>query len=280
MMHRIKLVAVFAAPIAIALIAVLVMNRFRYEKVTMQSGVNPVDGVTLVWVPAGDCVLGYRVPAGGAYSSPADAKYPQQVYLDGYWICRDEVTVRQYRAYCVATHCAMPAEAPPWGWQDDLPMTNVTWSEANAYARYAGGNLPTAAQWEKAAVGPSGQWYPWGNEFGNKPMAITANWSEDYKAHPEPAGTCPSDTSPYGARDMFGNVMEWCADWYVTGDPVWARRNPSGPAIGTEKIYHGLAYCYGKGEVISDVWKDCNSAPPTRRGEEMGFRYVINRAVL
>jgi formylglycine-generating enzyme len=254
----------------------------RHIRVTVRTGVNSKDQSTMVWIPAGDCVLGRSVSKFELPSCPAtDANRPQRIYIDGYWISRDEVTVRQYRAFCLVTHRAMPPKAPRWGWQDDLPMTLVTWDEAEAYANFARGTLPTAAQWEKAAVGPNGQRYPWGNKF-NMAMTITSigrrMWSE--RLSPEPVGSCPGDTSPYGARDMFGNVSEWCADWYVTPHPILAQRNPIGPMSGTMRIGMGLNYAIHNPENVGDVWKDYGGVSPDERVECIGFRYVVNRVDL
>jgi len=132
------------------------------------------------------------------------------VNLDGYWIYKYEVTVAQYRKFCNETGSNMP-EAPSWGWQDDHPIVHVSWDNATAYTQWAGVRLPTEAQWEKAARGTDGRAYPWGNEWD---ATKCANSVGQRLSSTKPIGSYPSDTSPYGALDMAGNVWEWCADWY------------------------------------------------------------------
>jgi formylglycine-generating enzyme required for sulfatase activity len=85
------------------------------------------------------------------------------------------------------------------------PVVYVTWHDANAYARWAGKTLPTAQQWEKAARGPQGRSYPWGDE----PTAAKCNVAEAGIGATTPVFRYQSGVSPYGAVDMCGNVWEW-----------------------------------------------------------------------
>ena len=85
---------------------------------------------------------------------------------------KNDVTVAQYKAFCAATGRDMP-DAPKWGWIDAHPVVNVTWNDAAAYAKWAGGKLPTEAQWEKAARGTNADLYPIGNPPPYKPHEFT-----------------------------------------------------------------------------------------------------------
>jgi iron(II)-dependent oxidoreductase len=97
----------------------------------------------------------------------------------------------------------------------DEPVQHVCWYEADAYARWAGRRLPTEAEWEKAAAsGPDGakRRYPWGDE---EPTAELANLATGARFAPTPAGSFPAGASPWGCRQMIGDVWEWTASDFL-----------------------------------------------------------------
>ena len=96
--------------------------------------------------------------------------------------------------------------------RDLLPVTEVSWDDANKYCAWAGKRLPTESEWEMAARGTKGLEYPWGNEFDAKKMNRGQGREEEDAV--APVGTYPADRSPYGVHDMAGNVSEWTSDWY------------------------------------------------------------------
>lgn len=234
--------------------------------------VNPTDGSVLLYVAPGPFLMG--TPSDATYSHNPNQCPQRTVYLDGYWIMRDEVTVAQYRAFCSATGHPMPAfpsggSWPASGWDDpdaqQWPMVYVTWEDAHAYATCAGLVLPTEAQWEKAARGTDGRLYTWGNTWN---AAYCANYWNAY-SHPQPVGSHPMDTSPCGCRDMAGNVAEWCADWFSNYDPL-ATANPVGPASGTQRVARGGGY----GSQGDDMYRTTkrSGSSPTGLGFSLGFR--------
>jgi formylglycine-generating enzyme required for sulfatase activity len=224
---------------------------------------NPQDGAAMVWVPAGEFTMG---------DIDGEDEVPQRrVYVDGYWVYKNLVTVAQYRRFCTATGRQMP-EVPSWGWQDTHPVVNVSWEDAKAYCEWAGTSLPTEAQWEKAARGVDGRMYPWGNEFSTSHLWSSKKEGGDAKST-APVGSFPSGASPYGALDMAGNVWQWCADWY--DEKYYAnapKRNPTGPNTGQSRVLRG-----GSWDFVSPVYfrtVDRDFVPPGFYSHFVGFRCV------
>jgi formylglycine-generating enzyme required for sulfatase activity len=144
-----------------------------------------------VLVPAGKYIVG-----GSAGNPRRTVELPFGVFIDA-----KEVTRGRFSEFLRATG----RPAPP-GWveqpgNEEMPVANVTWSEAVAFAASAGCALPTEEQWECACRGPSGQLYPWGNTW------TRANAVLGFGA--APVGSAQGDRSPFGCMDMAGNVAEW-----------------------------------------------------------------------
>jgi len=172
--------------------------------------------------PAGMALVAAGPFTQGAADGNPDEAPMRQVTLPAFYVDRHEVTVAQYAEFVKsAGHPAPPdwpnGVAPEKRLQQ--PVVNVSWYDANAYARWAGKRLPTEAEWEKAARGADGRNLPWGGAWAPG----RANMDEKEGDRPlQAVGTYPTGASPYGALDMLGNAWEWTADWYqpYPGNPA------------------------------------------------------------
>jgi iron(II)-dependent oxidoreductase len=119
---------------------------------------------------------------------------------------RTEVTNAQYGAFCKNTKRPLPPGFPQD--QPDRPVVNVTFADANAYARWAGKRLPEATEWEKAARGKDARHFPWGNDADTSKASVADNAAVSHE-HPVAAASLVEGSSPYGLLHMAGNVFEY-----------------------------------------------------------------------
>lgn len=248
---------------------------------------NEVDGAEMVLIPEGEFTM-------GAYNGESPIAFwgaegpAHKVYLDAYWMYRTEVTNRMYSSCVEAKACPRPeknsTDAYPEYYTDekyaDYPVVHVTWTAAQAYCVWAGGRLPTEAQWEKAARGDDQRFFPWGNE---RPENNRANYCDvncivgerdpnvdDGYRETAPVGSFPEGASYYGILDMSGNAYEWVWDWF---EALYyehsAYENPVGPASGATRIVRGGSW-YTTDEALQTVVR--NYYKPTRALNYLGFR--------
>ena len=112
---------------------------------------NPKDGAVYLYVPAGEFLMGSTDSDSGANG---DEKPRHTVYLDAYWIGQTEVTNAQYTLCMTAEKCPVSRFAYDVHFNgDSQPVVGVDWNDATAYCQWAGGRLPTEAEWEKARCG-------------------------------------------------------------------------------------------------------------------------------
>ena len=280
------------------------------------------DGMVMVYVPAGEFEMGNnniqwiwdgRLSSGYINLQVFIDESPQHtVYLDAFWFDQTEVTVEMFRSFVEATGYETTAEEVGWGspWTDgpmeeewphvpgtdwqhphgpesfaqgNHPVVQVTWLDAAAYCEWAGGSLPTEAQWERAARGDEGWIWPWGNNYngfvGNfcDAQCPVDRWNdasyEDGYALTAPVGSFPGGASPYGALDMAGNVWEWVADWYdedyYENSPT---ENPLGPSFGVARTQRGGAWIDNESWVRTTVR---HATPPRNLADDLGFRCAV-----
>jgi serine/threonine-protein kinase len=161
---------------------------------TMEEAVAEIEGMVLV--AEGPFLAGEK-------NEPTEV---EAFYIDVFPVTNDEyaqfIEERGYR--------------PPKFWSEQrlreprAPVVGVSWQDAQKYAEWAGKELPTSLQWEKAARGLEGRIYPWGNEIDES----RANYGHmDEVDRVEPVDAHPENRSVFGVRDMAGNVWEWTRDW-------------------------------------------------------------------
>jgi formylglycine-generating enzyme required for sulfatase activity len=178
-------------------------------------------------VPARDGMLllpGGRFTMGSAdKTTPPNEHPPHVVAVEPFWIDRTEVTVGAYRACVYRRACARPERSSATCTYDlddpELPVSCVTWQDADAYCLFAGKRLPRESEWEFAARGGRGGRYPWFGPGISCALATTllreATGKTCTKGRPSPVGTHPLGASFWGVLDLSGNVEEWTADWYA-----------------------------------------------------------------
>jgi formylglycine-generating enzyme required for sulfatase activity/predicted MPP superfamily phosphohydrolase/energy-coupling factor transporter ATP-binding protein EcfA2 len=223
-----------------------------------------------------------------------DEKPVHPVYLDEYMMGQYPVTNEEFNAFVEAGGYTLKDFWTPEGWQwreeekitlperwheskwnrPNFPVVGVSWYEAAAYAAWLSKttgktyNLPSEAQWEKAARGIDSREYPWGDKYNH----TLCNSRECQLERTNPVGIFPKGASPYGCLDMAGNVWEWCADWYRSNYHKQSpKRNPKGPKSRSSRVLRGGCWIRGA--------SDCRSASrdggyPALRLGYVGFRLV------
>ena len=272
------------------------------------------DGAAMVYVPAGYFLRGTtRAEAeklSGPFGDLFGVETPQRsVYLSAYYIDKFEVTNRQYGVFLEVLRSGdvripHPNTSPdkdytPTYWRDsrlngpDHPVTAVDWYDANAYCLWAGKELPTEAQWEKAARGPDGFAYPWGDTWekgysNNVELALGDPVEDDRQwllllgnldldamsVFTLPVGSFPAGASPYGAHDMGGNLWEWVRDRYIKDYYQNApSHDPPGPTQPSPyRVLRGGCWSSHRANIRAAYR---NYDLPEDRHLEIGFRCVL-----
>lgn len=243
------------------------------------------DGMTMMYVPAGEFTMGSTFGVG------EQNEYPEhKVFLNAYWMDQTEVTNAMYEKCVDDGKCTKP-------WADssetreqyfsnemyaDYPVIFVDWYQAQEYCTWAGRELPTEAQWEKAAKGTVYRHYPWGNALpdGNLVNICDKNCYyegsiqevDDGYVDTAPVGSYPNGASPYGVLDLAGNVWEWVADSY--GDySSFEQTDPINVSDETARVLRGGSWLTGLAEISTTYrgWEE-----PSKPHRQYGFRCAMD----
>ena len=201
---------------------------------------NSKDGLKYVWIAPGTFMMGCS--PGDDECSDEEKPAHQVTISKGFWMGQTDVTVGAYKRYVKAARGKMPP-APDFNgrWAADaMPIVNVTWDEARDFCSWAGGRLPSEAEWEYAARAGSAEarygkideitWYR--NNSGNQTHAV--------------AGKRPNS---FGLFDVLGNASEWVNDWYDKNYYQHSpSQDPSGPTSGQERVVRGGSWVNDPGD--------------------------------
>jgi formylglycine-generating enzyme required for sulfatase activity len=253
----------------------------------------PADGMEMVYVPGGIFQMGssdvqidealslcrqYPDEYGKCQTASFADESPQHaVALESFWIDRSEVTNTQYALCAASGECRESRLANHSAYNGaDYPAAGIPWQDAIDYCAWAGGRLPTEAEWEYAARGPGGHLYPWGNEFdcagGN--FWDAASGCDDGYPEPAPTGSFPDGASWCGAFDMAGNVWEWVSDAYGAYSDG-TQSNPTGPLSGSDRILRGGSWGYHQ-PFVRTAYR--YRVPPSADYLAVGFRCAVSTA--
>ena len=234
----------------------------------------------MVYVPAGAFIMGSD-PDVDPMTDALDELPQHKVFLDAYFIDKYEVSNADYTKFVEATghRNSIFWDNPKFN-HPDQPVVGVTWGDAAAYAEWVGKRLPTEAEWEKAARGTDGRIWPWGDEFD--PTKCNFDDKGKFDGHLDgfamaaPVDSFEQGESPYGARNMVGNVAEWVSDWfdaeYYFVSPA---ENPKGPPTSGmgKKSWRGASWFAGS-EQMRCAFREYDDIVAS--GQILGFRCAMD----
>ncbi len=286
--RKVKSVLTAAGALVVLVVGVLYFSHRGATKGEVR--VNPVDGLKYVWIPPGAFTMGCSPGDNECYEFE---KPPHQASISrGYWLGQTEVTVGAYKRFAGATGRQMPPEPemkgrplnPGWG-DDNMPIVDVTWDDAQAYCHWVGGRLPTEAEWEYAARAGSTAaryggldeiaWYA--DNSGRQRLDSMTLWKDEaiYEKRLDENGNDMHEVgqklaNEVGLLDMLGNAWEWVHDWWDPSVYQYSPpQDPIGPRGGTERILRGGSWAARPREIRVTLRTRRN---PNSKDFDLGFR--------
>jgi len=222
---------------------------------------SPAPFIEMVYIPPGVFTMGDN-------NGDNDEKPVHKVHLNGYYISKYEITQIQYKKFIEQTKRKIPScDWSPVN-KPNYPVVCVDWNDAKAFCAWAGGRLPTEAEWEKAARGTDARKYPWGNSEPNCNFLNYLGCTNSTTA----VGAYNAGKSPYGIYDMTGNVWEWANDWYENNYYAHSpSKNPQGPSTGSLRVTRGGSLSYDATDVRCS---NRSGSAPAEKFFDVGFRLV------
>ncbi len=221
-------------------------------------------------------------PRRGDRECERDEKPTYRVRLSRFAVDRFEVTQAEYAACVAAGACTPidPARCFVWTGESfdrgaavpepltrpDHPAVCINYVQARAYCDALGKQLPTEAEWERAAAGTTRRRFPWGDA---EPTCARAQF-DGCGGFTRPVGRGPLGATPEGVHDLAGNVSEWVRDWYARDTYVRPlRSDPLGPEYGLVRVIRGGSY-YDGASVLRSAYR--YGLNPTSSFSTVGFR--------
>jgi len=249
---------------------------------------NSKDGLKYAWIPPGTFTMGCS-PGDSECLDPEKPSHQVSI-TKGFWFGQTPVTVGAYKRFVAAkgTHKPPPPHFNSGWWDENMPVVNVSWNDSQTYCQWAGGRLPTEAEWEYAARGGSTDarygaiddvaWYA--DNSGLQRLDSAEIWKSDpasYKKRLQDNGNGTHDVAQkrangFGLYDTLGNVWQWVNDWY---DANYYQSSPSsdppGSSSGQSRVLRGGSW----GSFPWDLRVSYrNDVGPAYRGSIVGFRCV------
>jgi formylglycine-generating enzyme required for sulfatase activity len=201
--------------------------------------------------------------AGGTFQMGSNGESVEKpihtVTVSSFFMDKTEVTQVQYRK-------VMGKDPSNFSGCDECPVENVSWHDANAYAKKVGKRLPTEAEWEYAARGGNKSK---GYKYSGSNNLNAVGWYSDSKTHP----VAQKQPNELGLYDMSGNVWEWCSDRYgdYSSSP---QTDPQGSYSGSSRVIRGggWSHFHNYCRVANRYW-----GLPDFRRSNYGFRLVLSQ---